>query len=65
MRGILQYTDEELVSSDIVGSIYSGIVDGKSTKVIDKNLIKVMVWYDNEGGYAKKMLELSEYIAKK
>ena len=65
MRGILDYSEDELVSSDIIGSDYSGIVDAESTKVIDKTLAKVLVWYDNEGGYAKKLLELAEYIAKK
>jgi len=65
LKGILKYTEEELVSSDIIGDNHSGIVDGKSTKVIDKNMIKVLVWYDNEGGYAKKLLELTEFISKK
>lgn len=65
MRGILDYSEDELVSSDIIGSDFSGIVDAESTKVIDKTLAKVLVWYDNEGGYAKKLLELAEYIAKK
>lgn len=65
MSGILDYSEDELVSSDIIGSDYSGIVDAESTKVIDKTLAKVLVWYDNEGGYAKKLLELAEYIAKK
>ncbi len=65
LKGILRYTDEELVSSDIIGDNHSGIVDGKSTKVIDKNMVKVLVWYDNEGGYAKKLLELAEFISKR
>lgn len=63
LNGILKYTDDELVSSDIIGDKHSGIVDGKSTKVIDKNMVKIMVWYDNEGGYAKKLLELAEFIS--
>lgn len=65
LKGILRYTEEELVSSDIIGDNHSGIVDGKSTKIIDKNMIKILVWYDNEGGYAKKLLELAEFISKK
>jgi len=65
LKGILKYTEDELVSSDIIGDKHSGIVDGKSTKVIDKHMVKIMVWYDNEGGYAKKLLELAEFISKK
>lgn len=65
LKGILKYTEEDLVSSDIIGDNHSGIVDGKSTKVIDKNMVKVLVWYDNEGGYAKKLLELAEFISKR
>lgn len=65
LKGILRYTEEELVSSDVIGDNHSGIVDGKSTKIIDKNMIKILVWYDNEGGYAKKLLELAEFISKK
>jgi glyceraldehyde 3-phosphate dehydrogenase len=65
MSGILGYSEEDLVSSDIIGSDFSGIVDAGSTKVIDNTLVKLLVWYDNEGGYAKKLLELAEYIAKK
>ncbi|MBD3193852.1 MAG: type I glyceraldehyde-3-phosphate dehydrogenase [Candidatus Lokiarchaeota archaeon] len=65
LKGILRYTEEELVSSDVIGDNHSGIVDGKSTKIIDKNMIKILVWYDNEGGYAKKLLELAEFISNK
>ncbi len=65
LKGILDYTEEDLVSSDILGNIHSGIVDGNSTRVVDKNMAKVLVWYDNEAGYAKKLLELAEYVSKK
>jgi len=65
LKGILQYTEEELVSSDIIGNTHTGIIDAKSTLVIDNNMVKVLVWYDNEAGYAKKLLELAEYIAKR
>ncbi len=64
LKGILGYSEEELVSSDILGDKHSGILDAESTKVIDKNMAKVLVWYDNEAGYAKKLLELSEYVSK-
>lgn len=65
MKGILRYTEEELVSSDIIGDPHSGIYDSKSTRVVDKHSAKVLVWYDNEGGYAKKLLELAEFISNK
>jgi glyceraldehyde-3-phosphate dehydrogenase type I len=64
LKGILEYTEEELVSADIIGNLHSGIIDAKSTKVIDDRMVKVLVWYDNEAGYAKKLLELAEYISK-
>ncbi len=62
LKGILRYTEEDLVSSDIIGDTHSGIIDAQSTRVVDKHSAKVLVWYDNEGGYAKKLLELAEYI---
>jgi glyceraldehyde-3-phosphate dehydrogenase type I len=65
LKGFLAYSEDDLVSSDIIGNTHSGIIDAKSTKVIDNNLVKVLVWYDNEAGYAKKLLELAEYISKK
>lgn len=57
-RGILDVTEEELVSSDFAGNSHSGIVDLPLTKVVDGNLIKVMVWYDNEWGYSNRLVEL-------
>ncbi|MDG6219535.1 MAG: type I glyceraldehyde-3-phosphate dehydrogenase [Candidatus Thermoplasmatota archaeon] len=65
LKGILKYSEEDLVSSDIIGDGHSGIVDAKSTRVIDDNMVKILVWYDNEAGYAKKILELAEYISTK
>jgi len=65
LKGILGYSDDELVSADIIGDTHSGIVDATSTKVVDNKMVKVLVWYDNEFGYAKKLLELAEYISKK
>jgi glyceraldehyde-3-phosphate dehydrogenase type I len=64
-KGVLGYSEDEFVSSDIIGDTHSGIVDGTSTKVVDNKMVKVLVWYDNEFGYAKKLLELAEYISKK
>lgn len=65
LKGILRYSEEDLVSQDIIGDIHSGIVDAGSTKVVDDKMAKVLVWYDNEAGYAKKLLELAEYITKR
>jgi glyceraldehyde 3-phosphate dehydrogenase/glyceraldehyde-3-phosphate dehydrogenase (NAD(P)) len=64
MKNILAYSEDELVSSDIIGDTSSGIVDATLTRVVDKHMVKVGVWYDNEAGYAKKLLELAEYISK-
>ncbi len=57
MKGILQYSGEEIVSSDIIGNPHSAIVDGLSTQAIGKT-VKVLAWYDNEYGYSCRMVEL-------
>ncbi|MEO0151423.1 MAG: type I glyceraldehyde-3-phosphate dehydrogenase [candidate division WOR-3 bacterium] len=56
------YTEEPLVSSDFIGDERSVIVDGSLTQVIDGNFVKVFGWYDNEWGYAKRVVDLVEYI---
>ncbi len=58
LKGILEYSEEPLVSSDIVGNPHSSIVDGLSTQV-NGNLIRVMAWYDNEWGYSCRLVELA------
>lgn len=58
-QGILAVTSEELVSSDIVGRSESAIVDLSLTQVIDGDLVKVIAWYDNEWGYANRLVELA------
>jgi glyceraldehyde 3-phosphate dehydrogenase len=63
MSGILQYTEEELVSSDYIGNPHSCIVDAKSTNVVDGLLIKVFGWYDNEWGYASRCVDLLRFVA--
>ncbi len=63
-QGILTYTEDELVSSDFIGNSHSGIVDLPSTKVVDGNLAKVAVWYDNEWGYSNRLVELVADIGK-
>lgn len=64
LKGILGYTEDELVSSDIVGDEHSGIVDANATKVIMDRVVKMFVWYDNEYGYARRLLDLADYIAR-
>lgn len=55
-KGIFDATDEELVSRDIVGNPHASIADLKMTKVVDGNLVKVLAWYDNEGGYTHALV---------
>ena len=64
MKGILQYTDEPLVSCDFLHNPHSAIVDGLSTKVMGETLLKVMAWYDNEWGYSCRLVDLVRYIAR-
>ena len=63
LKGILAYSDLPLVSIDFNGSTYSSIVDGSSTYVVD-DLVKVLAWYDNETGYATRMVDLAAIIGK-
>ena len=63
MAGILDYSEDELVSADIVGDEHSAIVDAKSTRVLRDRIVKVLAWYDNEYGYARRLLDLAGYIA--
>jgi|SRR3990167_2747270 len=56
-KGIFAVTDEELVSSDIIGARYASIADLPMTRVVDGNLVKVLVWYDNEAGYTHTLVE--------
>jgi glyceraldehyde 3-phosphate dehydrogenase len=58
-RGILEVTDEELVSSDFIGSPISATVDLSLTQVVDGNMVKVIAWYDNEFGYSNRLVELA------
>lgn len=64
-RGIMAYTEEELVSSDFIGDPHSGIVDTKLTNVVGGNMVKVVAWYDNEWGYSNRLVELVSLIGKK
>ncbi|HEX2724179.1 MAG TPA: type I glyceraldehyde-3-phosphate dehydrogenase [Gemmatimonadaceae bacterium] len=62
LEGILQYTEEELVSSDYIGNPHSCILDAKSTNVVDGTLVKVSGWYDNEWGYASRCVDMLRFI---
>jgi len=61
-KGIIEYTDEALVSSDIIGNSHSAIYDALSTKLIDGNFVQILAWYDNETGYANRIVDLLEII---
>ena len=65
LRGILEYSEEPLVSIDFKGNPASSIVDGLATMVIGDNMIKVLAWYDNEWGYACRTGDLCSYIVQK
>jgi len=65
LKGILGYTEDPIVSRDIVGNDCSAIVDGLSTRVMGGNMVKVLSWYDNEWGYSSRLVDLMEYIAKR
>ncbi len=56
-QGVLKVSDEQLVSSDIVGELYGSIVDTSMTRVVDGNLVKVLAWYDNEMGYTATLVD--------
>ena len=64
LRGILEVTDEPLVSSDFKGSAASSIVDGEMTMAIGENMVKVLAWYDNEWGYSCRVSDLAAFVAK-
>jgi glyceraldehyde 3-phosphate dehydrogenase len=60
--GILRYTSDPIVSSDIVGSPFSSIFDSELTSVLEGNLVKVIAWYDNEWGYSNRCVELAQKV---
>ncbi len=64
LKGILAYSEEDLVSIDFNDSTYSSIVDAPNTAVIKGNMAKVIAWYDNETGYSARLVDLVEYIGK-
>jgi glyceraldehyde 3-phosphate dehydrogenase len=62
MHGILEYSEDPIVSADIVGSPSSSVVDGALTSVMQDTQVKVVAWYDNEWGYATRLVELAERV---
>ena len=65
MRGVLEYTEEELVSSDFKGNPHSCILDAPSTMVMDGTMVKVIGWYDNEWGYSSRVADLASLMVKR
>ena len=65
LKGILEYSEEPLVSKDIVGNPHSSIVDGLCTMVLEDSLIKVVSWYDNELGYSTRCVDLAIFLKEK
>ncbi len=63
MKSILRYSDEPLVSSDIIGSPHSCVFDAPSTMIMDGNFVKIVGWYDNEMGYSSRIADLMEKMA--
>ncbi len=65
LKGILGYTEDPVVSSDMLHNPNSAIVDAQMTKVLDGNLLKIVAWYDNEWGYSCRVVDLIAFLAKK
>ncbi|HVX66786.1 MAG TPA: type I glyceraldehyde-3-phosphate dehydrogenase [Bryobacteraceae bacterium] len=65
LKGILAYTEDPVVSSDMLHNPNSSIIDATMTKVLDGNLLKVVSWYDNEWGYSNRVVDLAKFLAKK
>jgi len=65
LKGIMEYTEDPVVSSDFNHSTYSAVFDAQSTMVLGGNFVKILAWYDNEWGFSCRMVELIELIGKK
>ena len=65
LKGILQYTEDPIVSQDIVGNPYSAIFDGLLTKVVGGNMAHIVAWYDNEWGYSNRMRDITIFVAER
>ncbi len=64
MEGIIEYCTDPIVSSDVINNPYSSIYDSLATMAIDRNLVKVLAWYDNEWGYSQRVCDLVERVCK-
>jgi glyceraldehyde 3-phosphate dehydrogenase len=64
LKGIMEYSEDELVSSDVIGNSNSTVIDGLSTNVIGDNLVKVIAWYDNEYGYSCRVVDVIKKLFK-
>ena len=64
MNGIIEYTSDEVVSTDMIGESHTCIFDEKAGIMLDENFVKLIAWYDNEWGYSTKIVELIEYMNK-
>lgn len=64
LKGVLGYTDEQLVSQDFVGETQTSVFDAKAGIMLNPRFVKLISWYDNEAGYASKMVDLASYMAK-
>ena len=65
MKGILAFTDEQIVSSDLIGSTYSAVFDKEAGIALNDKFYKIIAWYDNEMGYAARVVDLAIYMAAK
>jgi glyceraldehyde 3-phosphate dehydrogenase len=63
MQGILQYTEDPIVSADVIGNPHSSIYDSLLTQVPQEDMVKIIAWYDNEWGYAMRLVDLVEKVA--
>jgi glyceraldehyde 3-phosphate dehydrogenase len=62
LRGILQYTEDPIVSSDIIKNPHSSIFDSQLTAVMDGTMVKVVAWYDNEWGYSNRCVDVAQKL---
>ena len=63
MKGILKYTEDPIVSSDVIADSSSSVFDALSTMVLDDNMVKVVSWYDNEWGYSNRCVDLFKLMS--
>ena len=63
LKGILGYTDEDVVSTDFITDPHSSIIDAKAGIALDDNFVKIVSWYDNEWGYSNRVVDLIKKIA--